>query len=109
MAATSKPFPTTNPCRFGISPTFAEDPDHHLWRNGRLWWIAFTVHLPSWQKERVRCSLGTADVVEARRRRDEVLRRYPEVRGCQLSLRLAPANVRRRRARSTAPDRSCAA
>ena len=53
------------------------DPDHHLWRNGRLWWIAFTVHLPGWQKERVRVSLHTADVVEARRRRDDLLRRYP--------------------------------
>jgi len=41
------------------------DPDHHLWRNGRLWWVAFTVHLPSWQKERVRLSLGTPDLAEA--------------------------------------------
>jgi len=64
------------------------DPDHHLWRNGRLWWIAFTVHLPGWQKERVRVSLHTADVVEARRRRDDLLTRYPEERGCALSLRI---------------------
>ena len=28
-------------------------PDHHLWRNGRLWWIAFTVHRGH-QQERVR-------------------------------------------------------
>jgi hypothetical protein len=65
------------------------DPDHHLWRNGRLWWIAFTVHLPGWQKERVRASLGTADLREARRRRDELLRLYPEQKGCALSLRIA--------------------
>lgn len=109
MAASPKPFPTIPTCRFNTPTSFAEDPDHHLWRNGRLWWIAFTVHLPGWQKERIRCSLGTADLVEARRRRDEVLRRYPESRGCQLSLRLAPASARRRRARSTVPDRSCAA
>jgi hypothetical protein len=64
------------------------DPDHHLWRNGRLWWVAFTVHLPSWQKERVRLSLGTPDLAEARRRRDELLRLYPEARCCELSLRL---------------------
>jgi hypothetical protein len=63
------------------------DPDHHLWRNGRLWWVAFTVHLPGWQKERVRLSLGTADVVEARRRRDQILRDYPWATGCELSLR----------------------
>jgi len=67
----------------------AHDPDHHLWRNGRLWWIAFTVHLPGWQKERVRQSLGTDDVVEARRRRDDLLARYPQERGCALSLRLS--------------------
>jgi hypothetical protein len=64
-----------------------DDPDHHLWRNGRLWWIAFTVHLPGWQKERVRLSLHTADVAEARHRRDELLSRYPQERGCALSLR----------------------
>jgi hypothetical protein len=70
------------------------DPDHHLWRNGRLWWIAFTVHLPGWQKERVRVSLHTADVVEARRRRDDLLSRYPEERGCALSLRIGARAAR---------------
>ena len=48
------------------------DPDHHLWRNGRLWWIAFTVHRGH-QQERVRLSLGTDDVLVARARRDELL------------------------------------
>ena len=66
------------------------DPNHHLWRNGRLWWVAFTVHLPSWQKERVRLSLRTDEVAEARRRRDDLLAQYPEYRGCELSLRLHP-------------------
>lgn len=78
----SKPNPT---------PT---DPDHHLWRNGRLWWIAFTVHLPGWQKDRVRLSLGTDDLIEARRRRDQILRDYPAARGCELSLRIAGRKVR---------------
>jgi hypothetical protein len=81
----SKPNPTTI------------DPDHHLWRNGRLWWIAFTVHLPGWQKDRVRQSLGTDDLVEARRRRDQVLSEYPATRGCELSLRIAGRKVRTRR------------
>jgi hypothetical protein len=70
-------------------------PDHHLWRNGRLWWVAFTVHLPNWQKERVRLSLGTDDLEEARRRRDQVLHDYPRATGCQLSLRLDPPRGRR--------------
>lgn len=82
--------------------TSAADPDHHLWRNGRLWWVAFTVHLPGWQKERVRQSLGTDDVVEARRRRDDLLRRYPQERSCELSLRLVPRIGRRAPARMVA-------
>ncbi len=69
--------------------TLEPDPDHHLWRNGRLWWVAFTVHLPGWQKERIRLSLRTHDLAEARRRRDAVLRHYPETRKCELSLRPA--------------------
>ncbi|HLA77363.1 MAG TPA: hypothetical protein VJU18_07280 [Vicinamibacteria bacterium] len=73
------------------------DPDHHLWRNGRLWWVAFTVHLPGWQKDRVRLSLGTDDVEEARRRRDQILHEYPAARGCELSVRL---ETRRRVARA---------
>ena len=66
------------------------DPNHHLWRNGRLYWVAFTVHLPGWQKERVRLSLGTGDLREARIRRDQVLAEYPRRRECTLSLRRRP-------------------
>jgi hypothetical protein len=65
-------------------------PDHHLWRNGRLWWVAFTVHLPGWRKERVRRSLGTADLEEARRRRDVLFARLAEQSEITLSLRFAP-------------------
>jgi hypothetical protein len=65
----------------------SQDTDHHLWRNGRLYWVAFTVHLPGWQKERIRLSLGTDDIAEARRRRDSVLSTYPQSRECALSLR----------------------
>ena len=69
----------------GVDPD-AIDLNHHLWRNGRLWWIAFTVHRGH-QQERVRLSLGT-DVVEiARRRRDRVLAAFDCAEGCQVSLR----------------------
>ena len=47
--------------------------NHHLWRNGRLWWIAYTLLHDGWRQERIRHSLGTADVEEARRRRDVIL------------------------------------
>lgn len=73
------------------------DPDHHLWRNGRLYWVAFTIHLPGWQKERIRQSLGTADLVEARRRRDQLLSDYPRQRQCELSLRVMQRPSRRDR------------
>jgi hypothetical protein len=85
--------PRSVPPRISGDPGFG-DPDHHLWRNGRLYWVAFTVHLPGWQKERVRLSLGTADLLEARRRRDELLRGYPAERGCALSLRIAGRPIR---------------
>lgn len=83
--------------RIAAGPDLDElDPDHHLWRNGRLWWIAFTVHYGHLQ-ERVRFSLGTADVEEARRRRNQVLATYEEAERCRISLRL------KRPARSAAP------
>jgi len=67
------------------------DPNHHLWRNGRLYWVAFTVHLPGWRKERVRLSLGTDDLLEARSRRDQLLAEYPRRHECTLSLRPRPS------------------
>ena len=66
-------------------------PDHHLWKNGRLFWVAFTVHLPGWRKERVRRSLGTTDLEEARRRRDALFAKLEKEREVRLSLRFAPA------------------
>jgi hypothetical protein len=84
-----------NPRTASVLAEGTTHPDHHLWRNGRLWWVAFTVHLPNWQKERVRLSLGTDDLEEARRRRDQVLHDYPQATGCQLSLRLDPPRGRR--------------
>jgi len=69
-------------------------PDHHLWKNGRLFWIAFTVHLPGWRKERIRRSLGTADLEEARRRRDALLSKLAAESDLTLSLRYGrPARV----------------
>lgn len=48
-------------------------PNHHLWRNGRFWWIAYTVIIDGWRQERIRHSLKTDDLVDARRRRDDLL------------------------------------
>lgn len=50
-------------------------PDHHLWRNGGRWWIAIVLVTTDGRRQRLRRSLGTADVVVARTRRDEILQR----------------------------------
>jgi len=65
------------------------DPDHHLWKNGTRWWIAITVHTRDWRIRRIRKSLGTADIREARRRRDSVLRFFEQSSEYDLSLRYA--------------------
>jgi len=65
------------------------DPDHHLWKNGSTWWIAFTIHTLDWRKRRLRFSLRTRDIREARARRDRVLQRFDASPRCALSLRYA--------------------
>ena len=50
--------------------------NHHLYRNNRgYWWIHYTLHFPDHTARRVRQSLKTRDIAEARRRRDVVLDR----------------------------------
>ncbi len=51
----------------------AENENHHLWNNHGTWWCHYTVHPTEWTKKRVRISLHTRDVHEARARRDEHL------------------------------------
>jgi len=77
----------------GIEVPADADPNHHLWRNGRLWWVAFTVHR-GYRQERVRFSLRTADVLEARERRDDVFRLIAEAADCRISLRFVPRRAR---------------
>lgn len=49
------------------------NPDHHLWNNRGTWWCHFTLHKPDYTAQRVRVSLKTRDLREARARRDELL------------------------------------
>jgi len=76
-----------------LAPSRASEtnPNHHLWKNGRLWWLAVTLLHDGWRQERVRQSLGTDDVLEARRRRDLVLARFarPAVAGAAAAARAA--------------------
>jgi hypothetical protein len=68
------PAPARRPSvELASSRAFANNPNHHLWKNGRLWWIAFTLIHDGWRQERIRQSLGTDSELEARRRRDAIL------------------------------------
>ena len=49
------------------------NPNHHLWNNHGTWWLHYTVHRPDYTKARVRQSLGTALLHEARCLRDRLL------------------------------------
>ena len=66
-----------------LAPSRASEtnPNHHLWKNGRLWWLAVTLLHDGWRQERVRQSLGTDDILDARRRLDVVLARFARPAG----------------------------
>ena len=46
---------------------------HHLYRNNGSWWIHYTRYLPDYTVRRVRHSLRTRDLGEARLRRDQLI------------------------------------
>ena len=56
-----------------------ENADHHLWNNHGTWFLHYTRYPTPSTKERVRQSLKTKCLAEARRRRDEILRREAAV------------------------------
>jgi hypothetical protein len=51
--------------------------NHHLWNNHGTWWCHLTLHLPDFTKHRLRRSLGTACLDEARQIRDFLLAVLP--------------------------------
>lgn len=55
------------------------NPNHHLWLNNGTWFIHFTLHTSNFTKQRVRASLKTQDVKQARIKRDRILARYETV------------------------------
>ncbi|HTP47105.1 MAG TPA: hypothetical protein VMQ50_09330 [Casimicrobiaceae bacterium] len=55
----------------------AENPNHHLWNNHGTWFLHYTVHPTPFTKERVRRSLGTSHLDEARERRDAFFAHWP--------------------------------
>lgn len=77
------------PTGFTRAPAACTDANHHLWLNGKVWWIAFTYHTTDGRKRRLRASLGTRDVQLARQRRDELLDSFERDFGHVPSLRYA--------------------
>lgn len=51
------------------------NPNHNIWDNNGTWFFHRQFHPTRITKERVRCSLKTKNVKEARLRRDKLLRR----------------------------------
>ena len=52
----------------------ADRPNHHLWNNHGTWWCHYTVRPTPHTRRRMRLSLGTKDLEEARELRDLLLR-----------------------------------
>jgi len=50
--------------------------NHHMWNNNGVWFLQYTVYPTPVTKERVRRSLRTRSVTEARKLRDEILKDY---------------------------------
>ena len=47
--------------------------NHHLWNNNETWWVHYTIYPTPVTVERIRRSLKTKILEEARNRRDKIL------------------------------------
>lgn len=52
---------------------WATNPDHHLYNNNGTWWVHYTAYKPDHTSKRIRHSLRTRCIEEARERRDALL------------------------------------
>ncbi len=50
-----------------------DQPNHHIWNNNGTWFMHYVVLLSPSRRKRIRFSLGTRDVEEARSIRDQFL------------------------------------
>jgi len=57
-----------------------ENPNHHLWNNNGTWYLHYTLLTSPVTAERIRRSLGTGDIQQARRKRDQLLLEAAHVR-----------------------------
>ena len=59
-----------SPGKISIRTLDKSNENHHLWNNNGIWNLNYTVHPTPMTKQRVRISLGTTSVEEARAMRD---------------------------------------
>lgn len=52
---------------------WAQNPDHHLYNNNGTWWVHYTAYPTPATTQRVRRSLKTRCIEQARERRDAIL------------------------------------
>ena len=57
-----------------------DNPNHHLWSNNGVWFMHYTIHPDALTKQRIRCSLQTRSLREARRKRNRILARAEQNR-----------------------------
>ncbi len=50
--------------------------NHHLWNNNGTWWIHYTIYPTSVTAERVRYSLKTKNLREARNLRNHIFKKF---------------------------------
>ena len=66
---------------FSPKPQGLSNPNHHIWLNNGVWFCHLTVHKKDYTKSRIRISLGTKNVEQARERRDLLFRFAREAEG----------------------------
>jgi len=49
------------------------NPNHHLYNNNGTYWLHYTLHRPDFTKSRIRSSLATKNLRDARQKRDHIL------------------------------------
>lgn len=59
----------------------ADNRNHHIWLNGKTWWIHFTAVREDGRQRRVRYSLETDDVAKARLLRDAIFAAWDDPEG----------------------------
>jgi hypothetical protein len=69
------------------------NPNHHLWDNNGTLWCCLTVHLADFTKKRLRLSLGTKDIEDARRLRDALIALFGTRPDCGAARPVAAATV----------------